>query len=123
MKRRTIIGLSVIVIFSAFAFYTFRSALNPYVSFAEAANTPRTVQVAGSLDKDSISYDSSANELRFFLVDQGGTRALVVYEGAKPNNLEHAESVVVIGNYGDGAFRARKLLVKCPSKYAEGKGK
>jgi len=122
MKRRTIFILSVIVVFSAFALYTFSSALNPYVSFAQAATAKGTVQVVGYLDTGEITYDRDGNQLRFTLVDKWGTTAQIVYAGAKPNNMEHAESVVVAGSYKDGLFHATKLLVKCPSKYEEGKG-
>ena len=123
MRGRTLIIVAVIVVFSGFAAYAFRSALNPYVSFAQAAEATRTVQVSGRLVEENISYDSQRNELSFFLKDEWGTTAKVVYAGVKPNNMEHAESVVVAGKFLGDEFHARRLLVKCPSKYEEGRGK
>ncbi|HSL93728.1 MAG TPA: cytochrome c maturation protein CcmE [Bacillota bacterium] len=122
MKRRTLIILVVIILFGTFAGYAFRSALNPYVSFAAAAETSRTVQVSGALDYDSVVFDATINQLTFHLTDESGTTAKVVYNGAKPNNLEHATSVVVAGRFEEGTFLATRLLVKCPSKYTDGKG-
>lgn len=122
MSRRTLIALVVIVIFSSFAAYSFRSALNPYVSFAQAAEAKGTVQVTGTLDGGDITYDRQNNQLRFTLVDKGGNSAVVVYNGAKPNNMEHAESVVVAGSYKGNQFHATRLLVKCPSKYEDSEG-
>ncbi|OPL14991.1 MAG: hypothetical protein AVO34_00295 [Firmicutes bacterium ML8_F2] len=122
MKNKTkwIIGLAVIIVFASFAFFSFRSALNPYVSFAEAAETLQQVQVLGYLVKEEpIQYDSTAGELHFYLVDEEGTRASVTYSGVKPNNMEHSENVVVVGEYCEGVFQAEKILVKCPSKYEE----
>lgn len=122
MNRRTIIALAVILLFSGFAFYSFRSALNPYVSFAQAATANRPVQVVGELTDEEIVYDRHANQLRFSLVDKWGNVARIVYAGAKPNNMEHAESVVVAGSFKGEQFVATKLLVKCPSKYEDGQG-
>lgn len=122
MKRRTLIILAVIILFGGFAGYSFKSALNPYVSFAAAAETSRAVQVSGTLDFESIVFDAASSRLTFHLTDDAGTTAKVVYHGAKPNNLEHATSVVVAGRFEEGSFVANRLLVKCPSKYTDGKG-
>lgn len=121
MKKKTAIALIVIVLFAGFAAYSFRSALNPYVSFAEAQGARGSVQVVGYLTESGIVHDLSTNQLRFTLKDKWGTEAHVVYVGVKPNNMEHAESVVVAGSFKGQEFHARRLLVKCPSKY-EGKG-
>jgi len=114
---KAIIGILLIVAFSAFALYSFRSALNPYVTFAEAARSSGKVQVSGYLEGGNISYDSASGQLRFYLVDSEGTRAKISYNGPKPDNMEHAESVVVIGSFEGDIFKAERLLVKCPSKY------
>jgi len=41
----------------------------------------------------------------------------VVFDGAKPNNFEIANAVVVKGRYEEGYFHANEILTKCPSKY------
>jgi cytochrome c-type biogenesis protein CcmE len=38
-----------------------------------------------------------------------------------PPDFTRSEKVVVIGNYQNNAFVARKILLKCPSKYQEEK--
>ncbi len=121
MKTKLIIGVAIIAVFSAFAIHSFRSTLNPYVTFAEAAQAPGTVQVSGYLTGEKIGYDLNSGELAFYLQDEEGTRVPVRYAGARPTNLEHADSIVVIGRMEEDVFRAQRLLVKCPSKYEEEK--
>lgn len=116
---KMLIGIVLIIIFSAFAFYSFSSTLNPYVTFAEAAQRSGTVQVSGYLIDDNIHYDLGSRQLQFKLEDEEGTRVPVTYAGVKPDNMEHAESVVVIGKFDGDVFVAERLLVKCPSKYEE----
>lgn len=120
MRNKAIIGVLILIIFSVFAFHSFRSALNPYVAFAEASQTGRNVQVMGTLvDTKQIGYDIQSGKLHFYLADEEGTVALVVYDGAMPDNFDHADSVVIMGRFLDGAFHADRLMVKCPSKYVE----
>jgi len=112
--------VGLLVAFSGFAFFSFRTSLTPYVGFDEARRVERTVQVAGALEKGSSSYDESAEALRFTLVDpESGTKIPIRYHGVKPANFEDAISIVAIGRWDSGAgeFTAGKLLVKCPSKY------
>ncbi len=123
MKKKVIIGLVIIVVFSGFAFYSFRASLNPYVTFREAAARPGTVQVFGYLSDGVIQYDATNQQVRFYMADDEGTEVLVAYEGAKPANMEHADSLVVVGELSGDIFYAQRLLVKCPSKYEEEKGK
>lgn len=120
MNKRLIAALVIIVLFAGFAVYSFQSSLNPYVTFAESLRSGSRSQVMGFLvAKEQIGYNPDTGLLNFLLEDEEGTRALVVYDGARPNNFEHAESVVVIGKFNGEVFVAEKLLVKCPSKYEE----
>lgn len=121
MRRKNVVALGVVFVFAAFAIYSFRAALNPYVSFSQAREAQRAVQVVGYLTSNEIVHDLKTNQLQFTLKDKWGHEARVVYVGPKPNNMEHAESVVVVGSFKGQEFHASKLLVKCPSKY-EGKG-
>ncbi len=122
MKKKTIIGIIIIVIFSLFAFSAFDSAVTPYVTFQEAFETSRKVQVMGYLEEGQANYNLEDQNLEFNLVDDEGTRALVIYNGVKPSNFDDADSIVVIGEYNSsaGVFQAEDLLVKCPSKYEGG---
>ena len=117
MKQRHLIILTAVALFAIYAFSELSQSLNPYVSFAEAKTNKSTVQVKGSLLKDPTSITYENQELRFLLRDEKGEQVQVSYHGAKPDNFEHADSVVVIGKYNGSEFTAEKLLVKCPSKY------
>ena len=123
MKKKVIIGLVIIIIFSGFAIYSFRASLNPYVTFREAAERGGTVQVFGYLADGMVQYDAASQQVRFYMADDEGTEVLVVYAGAKPANMEHAQNLVVVGELSGDTFYAQRLLVKCPSKYEEEKGK
>ncbi|MEP6769903.1 MAG: cytochrome c maturation protein CcmE [Acidobacteriota bacterium] len=95
----------------------FQKTLTPYLSFDEARRARGTVQVMGSLDKQSDRYDTGRQELSFDILDASGHRMPVVYRGIKPGNFKDAISVVAIGRYQKGRIDAERLLVKCPSKY------
>jgi cytochrome c-type biogenesis protein CcmE len=55
------------------------------------------------------------------MTDQKGAERMVTYKGAKPQDFEKSEQVVVIGKIVDDKFEASSLLLKCPSKYNEDK--
>ena len=119
-KLKWIIGSVVVIVFAAVAFYSFQASLNPYVSLAEAAETTRQVQVIGYInDPASIGFNRQSGSLEFILTDDHGSSVKVEYAGPKPDNLEHADNVVVVGQHFEGVFIAQKLLVKCPSKYEQ----
>lgn len=111
------VGGVLIVAFLAYGASSFRSNLTPYVSFDEARTAGRKVQVAGGLVQGSSSWDEASGELTFALEDEAGTSLPVTYDGVKPGNFEEATQIVAIGSWGEGAFEAEQLLVKCPSKY------
>jgi hypothetical protein len=72
-----------------------------YVDFETAAAEPgRSYHVVGTLDRSlPLVYDAEkdANLLQFALVDQKGLSRTVVYYGAKPQDFERSEQVVVVG--------------------------
>ena len=115
------VGVALLVIFAGFSFTKFTEALTPYVSFEEAIATPRSVQVAGGLEKETHTYDTEHGYLRFTLVDPKSDDSTinVRYSGIKPANFEDAISIVAIGKWDPQVeeFAAHDLLVKCPSKY------
>ena len=118
MKRAYWAGAILIVGFLALGLSTFSRSMTPYVSFAEAKATPRTVQVMGALEKGTSRYDTNTKTLLFTLYDEKTKTSIPVsYTDVKPANFEDAVSIVAIGRYDNGVFAAEKLLVKCPSKY------
>jgi cytochrome c-type biogenesis protein CcmE len=119
-NRLYLFGLLLLVAFAAFSFTAFKDSMTPYVSYAQAREGGRIVQVAGALEKGSYTYVAARESLLFTLQDPKSKQTLRVrYKGLKPANFEDAISIVAIGNYDDKAkeFEANKLLVKCPSKY------
>lgn len=118
MKRAYWAGAILILGFLGLGLTTFTKSMTPYVSFAEAKSSHRTVQVMGALQKGSAKYDTAQKTLFFTLVDPKTQDVIPVsYTDVKPANFEDAISIVAIGRYENERFTAEKLLVKCPSKY------
>jgi cytochrome c-type biogenesis protein CcmE len=118
MKGKYIFGVIIIVGFIIWAGVSFNKTLTPYVSIAEAKSSSSVVQLKGKR-ADNGRFDTEKNLFTFNLVDEKGEQITVTYDGAKPGNFEQATEVVCVGQYEDGIFRAREILVKCPSKYTE----
>jgi cytochrome c-type biogenesis protein CcmE len=122
MKRNAfyVLGGLLLLAFAGFSVTAFKSSITPYVSFEQARQVERVVQVAGALEKGSSSYAGAEESLFFTLKDPKSQETLRVrYKGVKPGNFEDAISIVAIGHFDPEAkqFEADKLLVKCPSKY------
>ena len=96
-----------------------------YTDFSAAIENPgKEFHVIGKLVKDKpIVYDTKvdANKFTFYMTDQKGAERQVIYKGAKPQDFEKTEQVVVIGKMENGEFKASSLLLKCPSKYNDEK--
>jgi cytochrome c-type biogenesis protein CcmE len=123
MKKNTkyyVLGGVLLLAFAGFSLSSFKQTLTPYVSYTEAREASRVVQVAGALEKGSSSYEDARDFLFFTIKDPKTHESLRVrYKGLKPANFEDAISIVAIGQYDESSkeFEANKLLVKCPSKY------
>lgn len=117
MNKKIIIGTALILFFIIFGFFNFRKALTPYVSFKEA-RTGGNVQIIGTLVPGSINYLTEEQTLYFTMKERDLADTMrVAYRGQRPLNFEDASSIVAIGAFDGAIFQARKLLVKCPSKY------
>ena len=119
-QRYYLLGAFLLLGFAGFSLSSFKETLTPYVSFEQAREADRVVQVAGGLEKGSSSYEDEKDFLYFTLQDPKTQETIRVrYRGLKPANFEEAISLVAIGQYDEGTkeFEANKLLVKCPSKY------
>lgn len=122
MKSKYIFGIIIIVTFIIWAGISFNKTLTPYVSIAEAKSTSTMVQVKGQRADDG-TFDTVSNLFTFRLTDEHGEQITVIYDGAKPGNFEQASEVVCVGKYENGSFKAKEILVKCPSKYMEEQAK
>jgi cytochrome c-type biogenesis protein CcmE len=85
------------------------------------------IHVVGDLKKDSqgdiVGIEKSQDNLSFsfILIDENQKEQKVYYNEPMPPDFTRSEKVVVIGNYQNNDFVARKILLKCPSKYQEEK--
>lgn len=85
----------------------------------------RVVRVSGQVIGASIQADAQALTVSFQMVDDEAApdRPLTVtYSGPKPDTLREEATAIVEGRLGeDGVFYADNVLLKCPSRYEEGK--
>jgi cytochrome c-type biogenesis protein CcmE len=121
MKIKAGTALAVFLIFGALAYGAgqFVTNLTPYVTFQEAkANKDRVFQVMGPLDRSQPIVFNGA--LSFTIKEEKTGQTLPVrFKKSKPANFDQATQVTAIGSWNGEYFEARKLLVKCPSKYEE----
>lgn len=118
MKAKYIIGTVIIVSFMVWAGVSFQKTLTPYVTIEQAKEMETVVQVKGKR-LDNGKFDISKNVFVFMMVDETGEKVEVIFGGTKPGNFEQATEIVCVGQYSQGKFHAKQLLVKCPSKYME----
>lgn len=105
--------------FVGYAAFNLNESVTPYISIAEAVASSKNVQVKGLLDKN-FAPQQVGDEFIFSLGDENtGETMKVKYSGIKPDQFDEAYHIVAIGKYdsADNAFHAKKLLIKCPSKY------
>lgn len=115
--------LILILGFIGYAGYFFADSVTPYVSVADARAAQRNVQVKGVPDGTVAPHMEDGHFVFSIADEETGETMLVRYKGAKPDTFDDAYHVVAIGKYTGDAFAADKLLIKCPSKYEEEKGK
>ena len=118
MNVKIIIASIVIVAALVFGAISFVETNVEYTDFQTAISTHKKVQVKGALVTEKEPYfDEGKTQFVFYLKDDNGKEEKIVFDGAKPNNFELAQAVVVKGRYQDGYFHASEILTKCPSKY------
>jgi len=97
--------------------------LSSYETIAGAKEkSGKFVHVVARLDKTQpIDYDAikNPNYVSFTAVDTVGGKVKVVYNNAKPDNLEHSERLVMKGKMNGDVFECNEILMKCPSKYTD----
>ncbi len=124
MKKSHIIGIVIIAV-AIGAILTTLSNTSTYASFAEAAQSPdNEYHVVGKLNKTKEAiYDPkvNANLFSFYMIDNKGNERKVVLHKNKPQDFERSEQIVLIGKMDGDQFDASDILMKCPSKYNDGK--
>jgi len=124
MKKLHIIGIIIIAVAIGVIFVSLKNT-SSYADFAEAIANPGTeYHVVGKLDKDQPQiYDPkiNADEFTFTMIDNKGISKQVVLHKSKPQDFEKSEQIVLIGKMHGEQFHANDILMKCPSKYNDGK--
>ena len=125
MKKLHIIGIIVIAVAIGVIFVSLKNT-STYADFTEALANPGTeYHIVGKLDKNQPQvYDPrlNADEFLFTLIDNKGIAKQVVLHKSKPQDFEKSEQIVLIGKMHGAEFHANDILMKCPSKYNDGKG-
>ena len=123
--KKTHIFILVFVVAAIGVIISLFANTSTYTDFTAAVENPgKEFHVIGKLVKNKpIVYDTKvdANKFTFFMTDQKGVERQVTYKGAKPQDFEKSEQVVVIGKIENDTFEASSLLLKCPSKYNDEK--
>jgi cytochrome c-type biogenesis protein CcmE len=131
MKKAHILIMAIIAVAIAIITSTAGDA-SVYVSFKEARERAADgnltkVHVVGHLPRDGqqnilgLEYNPTLdpNYFAFTLVDTNRIAQRVVYFNPQPQDFDKSEQVVITGAMRNDIFVADKILLKCPSKYAE----
>ncbi len=122
MKKIHIIIL-VLIVGAIAVLISLLPTLSTYETVASAKEKEgKYVHLIAKLDKASpVEYDAvnNPNYLSFTAVDSLGQSVKVVYNNAKPENLEHSERLVLKGKMEGDHFACKEILMKCPSKYTD----
>jgi cytochrome c-type biogenesis protein CcmE len=116
MTRWILLGAVVAACAGYLVYSATGSGVAYYRTVAEVKATPRgpDVRVLGTVEH---VQDTGPLDVRFDAVDAGYSMT-VVYHGQVPDIFRDGVQVVVEGAMGrDGAFHARTLLTKCPSRF------
>lgn len=124
MKKVHIIGLGIIAV-AIGIIISMASDYSSYETFSSAKlKTGKDFQIVGTLDKThELEYDAEKdpNFFSFVLKDKNSEACKVVFHGAKPQDFERSESIVLTGRMNGDFFDASHILMKCPSKYKNDK--
>mgnify|MGYP002529638885 CR=1 FL=1 len=123
MKKSHLLVIIIIAVSIGVIISTLQDS-STYATFAETLKNPGVeYHVIGSLNKEKeIHYDpeKNANLFSFYVVDKEGEERKVVFGGAKPQDFERSEQIVIQGKMANNVFLCTKILMKCPSKYNNG---
>ena len=118
MNIKLVVGAVVIIAALIFGALSFVETNVEYTDFQTAISSHKKVQVKGEWMKEKeSSFDAASGKFSFTMKDDAGREMQILYDGARPNNFELANAIVVKGRYQDGVFHASDILTKCPSKY------
>lgn len=123
MKPRLILSTIAITLFTSLLLYNFGNSISTYTDFESATGrTSTSIHVVGQWDKTRpAAFSAESKSFSFHMNDEKGNTRRVIYGQAKPSNFDQADKLVVIGEMRNDIFYARDMLLKCPSKYNDGR--
>lgn len=121
MKRVVITSAIVLILLGYLVYSAMGSSFLFYKTVSElktdASLKGESARIGGNVVKGSLASKSSP--YRFKITD-GKANIQIVYEGTLPASFRDDTEVIAEGVYQDnGEFKAKTILVKCPSKYEE----
>ena len=118
---RLIVALAVAAVLAVFLLYTAVAGHStPTLTPSQLAGKAGQLSVVGTVVGPVRGDSHSARGLRFGLKNiYGESRVVpVTYRGDNPPPLfKKGRSVVVTGDYANGALQGTDIVTKCPSKY------
>ena len=124
MKKTHIIGIIIIAV-AIGAILTTLNNTSTYTTFNEAGKSEgQEFHIVGKFNKEKENiYDpqKDANMFTFYMIDNEGSERKVILYKNKPQDFERSEQIVLIGKMQGNEFHASDILMKCPSKYNDGK--
>lgn len=123
-------GVIVFLTIVALVYTAFKQSSVYYMTVPELKSKGRSavgqgLRASGTAKDGTINYDSEKLILNFDVFEENGSPDNIVhvtYKGIKPDSFKANVNVILEGKYDpdENLFKAKTLLVKCPSKY-EGK--
>ncbi|HLG02422.1 MAG TPA: cytochrome c maturation protein CcmE [Bacteroidia bacterium] len=124
MKKSHLAAIVLVLVAMASMFSLLANSATD-ANFAEARASQDEVKVSGTLVKSKpMEYDPirDPNKFSFYMLDKNGTENKVILLDTKPQDFERTQEIVAIGSFQENDFVAKKILMKCPSKYNDGRG-
>jgi cytochrome c-type biogenesis protein CcmE len=119
--KKTHIALLVLVVAAVAIIVSMFGDFSTYETFSTAAQSPeKQFYVIGELHGDKkVNYDEhiDPNHCSFMVKDKAGNVKRVIFNGAKPTDIEKSEQIVMRGKMDGNDFRCTQIQMKCPSKY------
>ena len=123
MRKRYFVGGGILLLVIGYLLYlSLGSSVSYYLTVSELLDRgPEVynthVRVIGEVVDDSIKWDADELSLEFTITESGASIP-VIYEGTTPDGFSAGVNVLVDGEYlPEKIFRAKQILMKCPSKY------
>lgn len=124
MKKIHIVGI-ILIIVAIGALILILSGNSNYADFSQALKSPENeFHIVGKFNKAKPTEyipEINTDEFKFYLIDNNGLEKQVVLHKPKPQDFDVSEQIVVIGKMENDIFHANDILLKCPSKYNNGK--